>query len=280
MIKFVPGVGWVDDSRTDSQGSPVALNGSEEKARQDAYFAAQNSWRDGIGNYEPYADGTIADLSSLLDGDKWWYARLHHMANEVGQGDQDWFLREFSGRENRGQAREMINRFLALQQQGYSDDEIMRGIYGDSWGAGGSKGAHGASPPPTGSGPAPPQAPGPVPGHPPGGFLPQIPRERRKGTWGSGYSNGGYDSKEPDPGPGTPNPGPGTPNPGPGGESPSPGGEWPTPNHAPGIPYEDRLWPTPPNQRPFPNKGEGMFSPQSEQMRRTIVSALEKKLLG
>lgn len=213
MIKYVPGKGWVQDGAGMVSGGPVVLESPEEKARQDAYFDAQREWRSDIGDFSQYANGTLQDLAALVKGDSWWDGRLHHMANEVGQGDDSWFIREFLGRGNRDQAKEMVNRFLGLKDQGYSDQDIMRGIYGQNWGVlnpnwmdtdnpdnlAGAPSFDDRYGPATSQGPVkqPSNKPANKPNTNPGGSPPNagiVPAERKKrlGTWGSGYTDGGY----------------------------------------------------------------------------------------
>lgn len=178
-IKWVEGKGWVHDSG-------MVLNSPEHKAQQKKYTESVKQFQDGVGKWGRYRNGTIADLADKVNGDHWWYTRLHSMSDQVANGDMHWFNQSFPGRYNVGEgrshdARELVNRYLALRSGGHSDAEIMRGIYGDKWGEGKASDWNYNNNTTYASG-----------GGMLSGFINLQPRAERKGAWGDGYTNGGY----------------------------------------------------------------------------------------
>ena len=135
-----------------------------------------------VGNWEQYKDGSLEDFAGALNGDNWFRARLPGYARDVMNGDTFQYNMEFgptSGHSAKGH--ELTNRYIALLNQGYTNQQIMGAGYGDdgssyaSWdekqtNSGGNN---------TGGGML-------------GGPITPKPREERKGTWGSGYKDGGY----------------------------------------------------------------------------------------
>ena len=90
-----------------------------------------------LTNWGQYSDGSIDDLKSLVGGDRFFYARLPGIANELANGNTTYLGQEFglSGdRANR--ASEIANRYNALLNNGYSNAQIMGALYdmdGSSW---------------------------------------------------------------------------------------------------------------------------------------------------
>ena len=200
VIKYVPGKGWINTNG----GNEYVIGGAEDEAKGDAYRQKQADWHGTIGNYDQYKDGKLDDLAALVNGDNFWDVRLHKHANEVRDGNSQWWLRNFSAGDRGYKATEILNRFLGLQDQGYSDEAIMRGIYGENWGklnpnwmdtgnpdnfAGGSPTFQSSGSPPANSGGSSPANSG---GSPPNAGIVPGQRGERLGTWGSGFSDGGY----------------------------------------------------------------------------------------
>ena len=104
----------------------------EQQAQQkrDAHFA-------NVGNWQQYEGGTLEDFTSALNQDPFFAARLPHYARDVMNGDTYGYNLEFtpsSGATARGH--ELTNRYIALLNQGYTDQEIMGAGYGNdgsSW---------------------------------------------------------------------------------------------------------------------------------------------------
>ena len=251
--------GWVVTipGSDDGTGKPVTyLSNSEQgknwektwkeeaQAKKDAHYA-------NVGNWQQYKDASLDDFVSALNGDDWFYSRLARYANDIRNGDEYGTMQynhQFnpsSGATARGH--ELTNRYIALLNQGYSNAEIMGAGYGNdgSFWAGFDKQNAGSSNGGGNTGSNTGMFGGITPGQ----------RKERTGVWGSGHGD-----RRPDPS-NAPKPA-------------DPSIPRPTPDVFPpqatnNSPLEDKLWP-----------GNGMMSSDSEGMRKTIVNALEKKLLG
>lgn len=124
-ITWVPGVGWVTDG-----GNGYAIEGEEEKARAQAYLDSQAEFRAQVGDWSAYSGSSLDGLKALIGHDRWWDARITLMANEVASGDDTWFWREFATHAYRDYALEAVNRYIALLNAGYTDEQITNYIYG------------------------------------------------------------------------------------------------------------------------------------------------------
>ena len=101
--------------------------------KRDAHFA-------NIGNWQQYEDASLEDFTNVLNADPWYAARLAGYANDVANNDYHGMMQynlEFtpsSGATARGH--ELTNRYIALMNQGYTNQEIMGAAYGNdgsSW---------------------------------------------------------------------------------------------------------------------------------------------------
>ena len=90
-----------------------------------------------IGNWQQYENDSLEDFTGVLGADPWYNARLAGYANRVKDGDILEYNLEFSpssGATARGH--ELTNRYIALLNQGYTNQEIMGAGYGNdgsSW---------------------------------------------------------------------------------------------------------------------------------------------------
>lgn len=252
-IKFVPGKGWVTDGGVNvSAGSSDLAWLQEQRAKRDGARRAM------YGSYDQYMGQNNLDWLKQNVGDSWWWSvgRLGNLAN-----DESRFWKEFGGTsdEQYGNSAEIVNRYKALIASGMNPADVQSAIWGganlspstQNGGAGGGV---------TKPGMLPPIGNNSNNNSNNRGSIQHSARSQRKGTWGSGYSNGGYAEAErrqanPDPRP----------------QIPRPTVDVSPNSTASNRPFEDRLW---------PGNGQGMMSGESEQMRKTVVSALEKKLLG
>lgn len=113
-------------------GTGWAINGPEMAAAGEAYADKEAEFTDQIGQYEKYSGAVPAVLKVLLTGNYWWHGRLSLYAEQVMAGDIDLFKREIWGRSEEVQdyALEVLNRYIALRNDGYSDEELNEIIWG------------------------------------------------------------------------------------------------------------------------------------------------------
>jgi hypothetical protein len=127
----------------DGTGKPKTYlsNSDEGRAMESAWQAQADQKRDAhfanVGNWQQYENGSLEDFTSVLGQDPFFAARLPHYARDVMNGDTFNYNMEFnpsSGNTARGH--EITNRYIALLNQGYTDQEIMGAGYGNdgsSW---------------------------------------------------------------------------------------------------------------------------------------------------
>ena len=112
-------------------GTGWAINGPEMQAAGDAFADKEAEFNNSIGNYEPYLGSEPVVLRVLLTRNYWWRGRLHVYAEQVMSGDIGLFKREFWGRGKvvRAYALEVLNRYIALRNDGYTDEELFEIIW-------------------------------------------------------------------------------------------------------------------------------------------------------
>lgn len=127
----------------DGTGKPKTYlsNSDEGRAMESAWQAQADQKRDAhfanVGNWQQYEGGSLDDFIAALGQDPFFAARLPHYARDVMNGDTLQYNMEFnpsSGNTARGH--ELTNRYIALLNQGYTDQEIMGAGYGNdgsSW---------------------------------------------------------------------------------------------------------------------------------------------------
>lgn len=127
----------------DGTGKPKTYlsNSDEGRAMESAWQAQADQKRDAhfanVGNWQQYEGGSLDDFTAALGQDPFFAARLPHYARDVMNGDTLQYNMEFnpsSGNTARGH--ELTNRYIALLNQGYTDQEIMGAGYGNdgsSW---------------------------------------------------------------------------------------------------------------------------------------------------
>lgn len=117
--RFCGGDGWV-------------VGGPEQQWAAQQYNGASASFRDSIGDYSQYSGSSAERLRSLLTGNGWWYTRLQRMAEAVMAGDDSRFYIEFRGTDDdmKSYALEVLNRYIALLNDGYTADEINAYVWG------------------------------------------------------------------------------------------------------------------------------------------------------
>lgn len=102
----------------------------QAQAKRDAHFA-------NVGNWQQYEGGTLEDFTSALNQDPFFAARLPNYARDVMNGDTYGYNMEFQqSNGNTAKGHELTNRYIALLNQGYTDQEIMGAGYGNdgsSW---------------------------------------------------------------------------------------------------------------------------------------------------
>ena len=102
----------------------------QAQAKRDAHFA-------NVGNWQQYEGGTLEDFTSALNQDPFFAARLPNYARDVMNGDTYGYNMEFQqSNANTAKGHELTNRYIALLNQGYTDQEIMGAGYGNdgsSW---------------------------------------------------------------------------------------------------------------------------------------------------
>lgn len=175
-----------------AEGNALEATWKKDRAEKVAKHLAN------VGNWQQYQDGSLEEFASLLNKDHWYWGRLAGYANNIMNGDE-YSIMQFNHQFNPSSAnsargQELTNRYIALLNQGYTNQEIMGAGYGNdghywaSWDkqdtnsggnntGGGSTGGNDGSN--TGGGML-------------GGPINHQPRRERKGTWGSGYKDGGY----------------------------------------------------------------------------------------
>ena len=137
---------WLADRDTgtdDGTGKPKTYlsNSDEGRAMESAWQAQADQKRDAhfanVGNWQQYEGGTLEDFTSVLNQDPFFAARLPHYARDVMNGDTLQYNQEFTASSgNTARGHELTNRYIALLNQGYTDQEIMGAGYGNdgsSW---------------------------------------------------------------------------------------------------------------------------------------------------
>ena len=127
----------------DGTGKPKTYlsNSDEGRAMESAWQAQADQKRDAhfanVGNWQQYEGGTLEDFTSVLNQDPFFAARLPHYARDVMNGDTLQYNQEFTASSgNTARGHELTNRYIALLNQGYTDQEIMGAGYGNdgsSW---------------------------------------------------------------------------------------------------------------------------------------------------
>ena len=126
----IPGTDRTYLSNSDEGRAMESAWEQQAQEKRDAHFA-------NVGNWQQYEGGTLEDFTSALNQDPFFAARLPHYAHDVMNGDTLQYNQEFtasSGATARGH--ELTNRYIALLNQGYTDQEIMGAGYGNdgsSW---------------------------------------------------------------------------------------------------------------------------------------------------
>lgn len=85
-----------------------------------------------VGNWQQYKDGSLEDFANALNRDRWFWSRLPRYAHNVMSGDTSQYNFQFdpsSGNTARGH--ELTNRYIALLNQGYTNQQIMGAGYGN-----------------------------------------------------------------------------------------------------------------------------------------------------
>lgn len=127
----------------DGTGKPKTYlsNSDEGRAMESAWEQQAQEKRDAhfanVGNWQQYEGGTLEDFTSALNQDPFFAARLPHYARDVMNGDTLQYNQEFTASSgNTARGHELTNRYIALLNQGYTDQEIMGAGYGNdgsSW---------------------------------------------------------------------------------------------------------------------------------------------------
>ena len=130
LLKYDP----VTKSWRKCGGTGWAINGPEMQSAGDAYADKEAEFTDSIGDYEGYLGSQPVVLKVLLTRNYWWEGRLHVYAEQVMSGDIGLFKREFWGRSQavRTYALEVLNRYIALKNDGYTDEELSEIIWGSN----------------------------------------------------------------------------------------------------------------------------------------------------
>jgi hypothetical protein len=126
-IRWVEGQGW-----TFCNGEGWVLGGPEDQVASQMYLDKQADFVARIGDWGQYSSGSLDDLRSALAGNTWWQTRIQTMAGQVSSGDFRWFKTEFgtTSESMQNYALEVVNRYIALQNAGYTDSQINAHIWG------------------------------------------------------------------------------------------------------------------------------------------------------
>jgi len=192
-IKFVPGEGWVTDG-----GVNVSAGSSDLAWLQQQRAEKDRARRSMYGAYDQYMGQNNLDWLKNNVGDSWWWStgRLGNLAN-----DESRFWREFNSvsDDHYGNSAEIVNRYKALIASGVDPADVQNAIWGNAnlspttqnGGAGGGVTKPGMLP---SIGNNSNNNSNNSPNN--GGSVQPNPRRQRLGTWGSGFSDGGYAQAE------------------------------------------------------------------------------------
>lgn len=121
----IPGTNRTYLSNSDEGRALESAFEQQAQARRDAHFA-------NVGNWQQYEGETLEDFTSALNQDPFFAARLPHYARDVMNGDTYGYNMEFQlSNANTAKGHELTNRYIALLNQGYTDQEIMGAGYGN-----------------------------------------------------------------------------------------------------------------------------------------------------